>query len=389
MNGSNGNGIELAKAPEAGQLARQDFGGSSIQSIAETATGAAAAQAQAAVQARYIMALRKPRDVDQVRLVLLKECSRPGFAAVARYHKPIGQGVEGPSIRFAEAAIRAMTNVYPETMAIYDDRSKRIVRVSVTDLESNVTYSKDVTVTKTVERKNLKPGQECIRERTNSYGAKVFIVEATDDEILNAENALTSKALRGLALRLLPGDILEECMAKVVATMANGAAKDPDAARKLLADSFAGIGVSPADLKAYLGHDLATLAPAELVQLRSLFCAIRDGEGTWAEAMEARTGKAAAPAVQPPPAPSAPASAPAAQTSAAPAAEPAAQQGPPLKLVEPPDELTKEIEAIAAAIKAATTRMALQPLASRITKLPEQDRKPLMDAYKAAAGVLP
>ena len=379
---------------EAGQLSRQGFGESSIQGVAETATGAAAAQASAAVQARYIVAMRKPRDVDQVRVTLLKECSRPGFAAVARYHKPIGQGVEGPSIRFAEAAIRAMTNIYPETMAVYDDRTKRIVRVSVTDLESNVTYAKDVTVTKTVERKKLREGQECLRERTNSYGAKVYVVEATDDEMLNTENALTSKALRGLALRLLPGDILEECMAKVVATIASGVTKDPDAAKKQLADAFAGINVQPEALKAYLGHDLATVTPAEVVQLRSLYQAIRDGEGTWADAMEAKGSvKASTSTVQPPPAPPAPQT-PAAQVQTVPAAVPAApavaQPAPaPADPPPSPDPIEAEVASLRAALGAVTAKAGLLSLVKRIQALPPADGAPLREAYLARAKELP
>ena len=67
----------------------------------ETAGTVLAAQAKAQIEARYIMAERHPRDLDIVRAKLIKECKRPGFAAVARYLKPIGRGVEGPSIRFA------------------------------------------------------------------------------------------------------------------------------------------------------------------------------------------------------------------------------------------------------------------------------------------------
>nr|NIU03565.1 hypothetical protein [Gammaproteobacteria bacterium]NIV50929.1 hypothetical protein [Gammaproteobacteria bacterium]NIX84839.1 hypothetical protein [Gammaproteobacteria bacterium] len=101
---------------------------------AETASTAVAAQAAASVQARYVMALQRPRNIDQVRVDLLKECKRPGFARVAMYHKPIGKGVTGPSIRFAEAAMRCMGNLMPEVATLYDDHDKRILRVSVTDL---------------------------------------------------------------------------------------------------------------------------------------------------------------------------------------------------------------------------------------------------------------
>jgi hypothetical protein len=62
-------------------------------------------------------------------------------------------------------------------------------------------------------------------------------------------------------------------------------AKDPDAARKELADAFATLSVLPADLKGYLGHELGQCSPAELTQLRGLFAGIRDGAITWAEVL--------------------------------------------------------------------------------------------------------
>jgi hypothetical protein len=268
--------------------AREDFGGQELATLAETASTAAAAQAQAAIQARYIMAMKRPRDWDDVRVRLLKECARPSFAEVAIYHKPIGQGVEGPSIRFVETALRCMGNNMPECATVYDDQTKRIVRVTVTDLESNVTYSKDVTIDKTVERSQLRQGQTPIGKRTNAQGRMVYIVAATDDDLLNKEGSLVSKAIRTNGLRLIPGDLVAEAEARIRETLNTRDAADPDAARKKLTDGFATLNVMPSDLKEYLGHDLGTASPAEIVTLRNLFVAIRDGEASWTGALEAK-----------------------------------------------------------------------------------------------------
>ena len=254
----------------------------------ETATAALAAQAKAMVEARYVMAMQRPRDLDVVRERLLKECKRPSFAEVARYRKPIGKGVEGPSIRFAEAALRCMTNITVETMTVFDDAEKRIVRVTVTDLEANVPYSQDVTITKTVERRSVKQGETVLRQRLNSKGEPVFLIEATDDDILNKQGALISKAIRTLGLRLIPGDLQDEAMEVVMETLRNRDAQDPDAAKRRLFDAFAGLGVSAEQLKEYLGHKADVLSPKELADLRGLFAALRDGETTWREIMDAR-----------------------------------------------------------------------------------------------------
>src|SRR3990172_2535966 len=138
--------IELVSTQENSQEALAPYG--------EIAVSAAAAQAKAMVESRYYMALRQPRNWDQVRQDILHECKRPAFAKnkSAWYIKPIGKGVEGLGIRFVEVALRCMRNVLVETIMVHEDESKEILRVAVTDLEANVTYPLDVKVTKTVER---------------------------------------------------------------------------------------------------------------------------------------------------------------------------------------------------------------------------------------------
>jgi hypothetical protein len=284
-------GDSLARADGSVAIAqtKEGFGTNEIVRANEMATVALAARAKAEIEARYIVAMKNPRDLDTVRIKLLKECARPGFAAVARYRKPVGkkdgkeQFIEGPSIRFAEAAIRYMGNIAAEPSVTWDDDQRRGVRVTVTDIESNVSYSTDFVVPKTVERKFLKKGQQPLGSRTNSYGDLVYIVQATDDEVAMKVAALVSKALRTQGLRLLPGDILEECMDKVVDVQESEVKDDPDAAKKRLLDAFAKLNIMPTHLSAYLGHDIATISPKELVDLRAVYSAIADGETTWAE----------------------------------------------------------------------------------------------------------
>src|SRR4029077_1955184 len=100
---------------------------------AETAASALAAQAAAAVQARHIVAIKYPRNIDRVRVLLLKACERPLFAEKAIYCKPLGKQLnkktgrweeafaEGLSIRFAEEAVRTLGNAITEAKIVYDD----------------------------------------------------------------------------------------------------------------------------------------------------------------------------------------------------------------------------------------------------------------------------
>lgn len=281
------------RAPGVGITRREELGATTLSRSAETSATSAAALSKAEVEARFMVAISRPRDMEDVRVRLLRECDRPGFAEVARYSLPrSGKRVEGPTIRFAEAAARLMGNLDIRQPVIFEDDERRIMRVTVTDLETNATYSLDVTITKTIERRTVKDGQEVIGVRQNSTGQMVHIVRSSDDELVQKQAAAMSKAIRNLVLRLTPGDIIEECMDRVVETQSRRDAADPDAAKKKLIDAFVGVGVKPAQLRDYVGHELDILGPAELVDLRGLFAAIRDGQITMAQALEEKNGSA-------------------------------------------------------------------------------------------------
>lgn len=292
-NQSNGQAL----APRQNEMVRRDFGGVSV-TRQSGAIEAMAAKERAMIEARWTMALHRPRNIDNVRQDIIKECRRPGFAEVAIYERPVGRKknektgeweeatIEGLSIRFAEVAARCMTNLSVETQTVHDADEERRVRVTVTDLESNGTWSRDLTVRKTVERKFLKKGQRPLAERVNSYGDRVFIVEATDDEVGVKEAAAISKAARTLILRLVPGHLQDEAMAICKKVAADRDAKDPDAARNRVLDAFAGLSIKPSDLEQLLGHSTEQLTPAEIERLRKLYAAISSDEMTWQEALD-------------------------------------------------------------------------------------------------------
>lgn len=262
--------------------------GAALPALRETSTAMVAAQAKAAVEARYTMAIHRPRDEDRARQKILADCARQSFAEAAEYAKPIGKDkVRGASIRLVESALRAWGNVQTQSHTLYDDEDKLIVSVEVTDLESNNTYSDEITVPKTVERRFVKNGTEVVGERLNSYGDKVYIVKATDDEMLTKLAALKSKSIRTMGLRVLPGDLIDEARDRCRATLANADKADPAAARKKVVDSFNEVGVNAAELKAYVGQSLDSLSPSQMKDLREVFAGIRSGETTWREVVEA------------------------------------------------------------------------------------------------------
>ena len=283
---SNENGTIVG--PQDNAIARRGFGTQEIERKQETASTAMAERAKAEVQARHIMAMQNPRSVDEARRRILDHCQRPAFAQSARYAKPVGgTKLVGPSIRFVEAALQEYGNVRVEGMVAYDDDQKRTVRVTVSDLERNISFDKDIHIAKTVERHSSK-GREVVGQRANNDGKTVYIVKATEDELVTKQGAAESKAIRTLGLRVLPADIVEEAMSLAERHAVADAESDPAATRKKITDSFATIGVYPKNLEEYLGHPLAQCSPAELDDLRQVFSAIRDGEATWQEFLDAQ-----------------------------------------------------------------------------------------------------
>ncbi len=291
--------------PAAGEILRQEFGALELQRAAETSAAALAEREKATIQAMFIMAMQRPRNVARFEAGILSECERPGFADIARYRKPVGKEkneqtgeweqkyAEGWSIRFAEAAMRHWTNLFCDAKSSYEDDSKRIVRMVVMDLESNVTISSELNLTKRVERKGFKKknalevtppeGREVLGSRKNSYGDTVFIVTATDDELNMKQASHWSKFIRNVT-KFMPGDILDKCEARIEKTLEN--CTDEASIDKMLM-KFESIGVKEADIQDYLGHSVRKVSKKEVAELRKSFTAIKDGETSWADVVAA------------------------------------------------------------------------------------------------------
>lgn len=253
----------------------------------ETSSSAIAARERAAVEARFVVAMHRPRNFDDAFARLMTSCERPAFAEVARYSKPIGGGkVHGLSARFAEEARRLWGNMEVTAFLVFDDDTRRFFRVQGTDLETNATDSVDVMIEKFVERRNVKEGMEVIGSRQNTSGQTVYRVRATEDDLLVKVNNHLSKARRNVILSLIPADVKEECERKIIETMTNRDAKDPDEARKKIVFSFHALGVSAVQLTDLLGHPLEQTSPAEMTLLRAYYTALKDSESTWPEIVE-------------------------------------------------------------------------------------------------------
>jgi hypothetical protein len=291
-------------APTGAVQVREDFTGTEITAQGDLSAQAAAAEARTEIESRIIAAHKWPRDVDLFRRRLLNACRRPGFAATALYHKPVGrkkneagvyeqQFATNFSIRFIEEAIKEYGNMFIVSRITYDDERKIRVLVVSLDCERNSGYATDALIEKTVERRPENARKRVpIRIRENSYGDVVHIVEATPDEVKLMLASERSKLIRTNGQRLLPADILEECRAQIDATVADEHAKDPDAAKKKVIDRFNNIGINPAQLKEYMERPLDALTVKDIAELTALHTGLKDGDFTWADVMKAKNAPA-------------------------------------------------------------------------------------------------
>ena len=292
----------------------EGFGTREIERSSETASSAVAARARAEVEARFVVADRRPRDIERFRVRLLKECKRTGFAELAEYERPVGKEknrvtgaweqkiARGPTIRLIETAIQHYGNAVAEAPVVFEGDEFRIVRAQMCDLETNTTWTQDVVIPKRVEKRGFggKPpeGREIVGQRINSGGDTTYLVSATDDEVNVKQSALISKAQRKNAERLLPSDIIHEALAECRKTLAAADGQDPDAAKRKVIDAFATVNVDPASLAEYCGKPLDRMQPGDVTELRRVFTSIREGESTWEQAMEAKNPEGSKQAAQ-------------------------------------------------------------------------------------------
>ena len=288
MADSNHSAIELQ--PPAPLLAFQEQSASMMQQLAT-----------AQIQSRYAMAARFPRNIEQSRQEMLKECSRPSFcmpdeskngSSVAIYRVPRGKtNIEGVSIRFAEMALRSYRNLGIDVVVLGEDQQQKLYQVNCTDFETNNITSEIVSVPRSIERSYTKDTDVVLSSRMNSYNKPVYSILGTDDDLAMKRNALISKARRNLIMQNIPGWLVEECVNKVRETARAKDAADPDAAKRKLFDAFAQIGVTAEQLTEYIGHS-NSLSPDQLDVLRGYYSGIREGMTSWRDIVAAKSEEA-------------------------------------------------------------------------------------------------
>lgn len=261
----------------------------------ESASAMLAARARAEIEARTLVAINRPRNIEQFREAMLAACDRVRFADSAMYEKPVGSGksATGLSIRFAEEAARQFKNLDTSVSVVSEDDEQRVLEAVGVDLEANVAHRVQAVVPKYVERLSPRKGDEVIGSRQNSRGQFTFKIRANDDALFTEHQKAAAKAKREVILMHIPSDIKEECEERIERTLAI-VGDDPAAFLAKVVRAFDKEAITEAQIADYLGKPLSSLNVAEIKKLGRVLNGITQGETTWAQVVAEKAGAAAA-----------------------------------------------------------------------------------------------
>jgi hypothetical protein len=297
----------LVRAP--GEVQTNQMGEITHRAAVDVATATQVAHAQAAVQARYVMAIQRPRSEDNFRAKLMTLVKDPEFAALCEYARPVGkeknaQGrwvekvAKGPTIHLLRTALRLFGNNSSEPAVITETPDLRIGAVTISDYETNFHVVRTFTIEKRIEKRGYQnrqtgtvdppPGREILGTRITTEGEEVYIVRMNLDELRKEELRQTALAKRAAAEEFLPRHIIRAALLQAVKTTHDADAKDPQGAKNKLIDAFAELRVMAVDLEQYLGHTLERLTSDELSELRGVWTRISNEEATWEECIRER-----------------------------------------------------------------------------------------------------
>ena len=225
------------------------------------------------VQGMMIMAKKFPRDEALVEEKIRQACRRKSLAEVARYIYPKGgTTVQGPSIRLAETIARLWGNMLYGIQELSRSPGSSEMEAYAWDLESNT-------------RRSIKFKVEHIRwTKKGSYDLE----DPRDIYEMNAN--MGARRVRACIQGVVPADIFdmaeEECDKTLNASL-DGKPEERIAAMKA---KYQEIGVPVEALEKRLGHKIEATTNPEIIVLRKIFMAIRDGMGKKEDYFEIASG---------------------------------------------------------------------------------------------------
>lgn len=213
------------------------------------------------VQGQIIMAKRFPRDEIAARNRILTACQRKRLAEQAEYEYKRGTSkVTGTSIRLAEAMAQNWGNLDFGFVELEQRNGESQVMAYCWDLETNTRQTKIFTVPHIRETKN------------GNYP----LTSSRDIYEMVANQA--ARRVRACILGIIPGDIQEEAVEQCRKTLVNGEEKPlEDLIKDCVRTAEKTYQVPQESLEKYIGCKASAFSMNDLIKLKKVFNAIKDG----------------------------------------------------------------------------------------------------------------
>jgi len=213
------------------------------------------------VQVAMLAAKKFPRDELYAMERVKKAAQRPTLAEVAIYSYPRGgQSVTGPSIRLAEAIAQNWGNVDFGVIELERREGSSEMMAYAWDLETNTRNTKTFTVR---HRRDTRQGSKDLTDERDIY------------EIGANQGA---RRVRSCILAVVPGDVVDMAVKEARKTLADGDTRSVADILKEMLRAFKDLGVTQEMIEDYLGKKAADLLKEDLVDLRGIYKAVKDGQ---------------------------------------------------------------------------------------------------------------
>ena len=217
------------------------------------------------IKAKMFLARQFPRNEDYCLNRILRECQNAKLAEAAQYSYPKGgQEVRGASIRLVEVVSRHWGNLISGVKEISRSDKGCTVKAYAWDLETNTADEKvfDIAFTR-----NTKKGSYAVTDEREKYE-------------LMANYATRRK--RACLQAVIPGYIMDEALKACEETLAESLSKGGktiEEVRQSSLEAFVAIAewITPEMLGAVVGKDFDKTGKQDMVKLKNLYNAIKDG----------------------------------------------------------------------------------------------------------------
>ena len=221
----------------------------------------------AEIQGKMILARNFPRDIQRCMSNILTECKSKELAEKATYEFPKGDTVvKGPSIRLVECVARHWGNVVSGIQEISSSDKGATVKAFCWDLESNFSDEKIFDIE---YKRTTKKGTYALTDPRDKY-----------EMLAN----LAARRKRACMQAIIPQYVIDEAVEACQATLEDAIRRESgnvgiEEVKEKMLSAFKAISdwITPEDLGEKCGKPFDSLNEKDIVKLRNLFNAIKDG----------------------------------------------------------------------------------------------------------------